>query len=190
MSGTIFLIVEGKMDELIVKALIKRRYPHVKVDVRQPGPIGGIDRLAEKIDELIQQAIKDKKEGDCIAVLHDADLHTRLTLKDRASHLKIEKVCEHYKAHVVRIVAYDTIEAWLLADSGLCQWLGIKVKNCDRVSQPKDELIRLLNKKSGVKYVEHKLPQILTHLDGTKTASESLKKALKHLIDAPCVSEE
>jgi hypothetical protein len=194
MSGTIWLIAESRNDGEIARTIIRRKYPHVRVAVTMaPGKNPNISRLAQHIEGLIKQAMKRRKRGDCIAVLHDADLQTRSNEEDRKDYDRIREVCEseEYRRHVVLVIAHDEIEAWLLADFGLCQWLNTRPRNWDEQRQPSETLKSLLDKANKPKYREENLPGILTHLDGTADQhSPSLQAALRHLDDAPCVRQE
>lgn len=189
MSGTLWLIVEGVMDGAIVREIVKRRYPQVRVSVSEPvGGQPGVSRLAQQIETLIQQALKRKRKGDCIAVLHDEDMLVRP--HDRGDYQRIETVCTKYAADVVRVPAKDAIESWLLADEGFCKWLNVKPRNHDNKRKPKDTLISLLDKAGKAKYREENAAVLFRHLDGTgDKLSKSLDDALKHLIDAPCTRQ-
>ncbi|MCX6049786.1 MAG: hypothetical protein NT075_32195 [Chloroflexi bacterium] len=92
MAGTIWLIVEGQNDGDIAKAILKCKYPQVRISPLYPtGQNPNLSRLAVQIEKLIQQALGNRKPGDCIAVLHDADQLTRPF--DRADYQRIRQVC-------------------------------------------------------------------------------------------------
>jgi hypothetical protein len=171
-----------------VAAILKRRYPRVRVQSLRPtGKKPNLSRLAQQIERLIQQALVNREASDCIAVLHDLDQFTRPNLKDRADYDHIKAVCSRYRKDVVLVVAWDEIEAWLLADPGLCAWLGIKPSNWDEARKPSEDIANFLDKAGKPKYREGNLSRILAQLDGTGDQfSPSLKAALAHLDDAPC----
>jgi hypothetical protein len=186
-SGTIWLIAEAYSDAEIVKAILKRRYPQVRVKATWPtGSKPNVSRLASQIEELISQAIKDKKSGDCIAVLHDADLQTRPD--GRQDYDKIKQICKKYKNEVMLVIAHDEIESWLLADEGFCSWLETAPGNWDNRAKPSEMLNNLLDKAKKPRFREPNLNRILIHIDGTGDEfSPSMKQALQHLEGAVCV---
>jgi hypothetical protein len=154
------------------------------------GSTGGISGLADQLEELILTA-KQFKAGehgspnDCIVVLYDADEHTQ---PDRTIHKQIEEICGRFSGEVIPLVAYDELEAWLLADDKLRKWLGIKPRNWDYKKRPSAELKRLLMDKKHIKYQVRYRDEVLKHLDGTCVErSPSLKDVFKRLKDAPCV---
>jgi hypothetical protein len=145
MAGTIWLIIEGQNDAEIVEAIVKHHYPHVHVEPLFPfGKNPNLSRLAAQIERLIKQALDNRQSGDCIAVLHDADLLSQP--HDRAAYDHIQKACKRYRKDIRLVLAKDEIEAWLLADAGLCKWLQIKAQNCDEMKQPSLHLAALLDK--------------------------------------------
>lgn len=187
MSGTIHLIVEGQNDADIVKAILRKKYPNVRVSPLYPPGNPSLAQLAKHIEKLIRQAISNRKRGDCIAVLHDKDL---LSDTERNHHSYIEKICQQYSKDVKHIQAADEIESWLLADSGLCLWLSqsnrFKPDNWDNKRKPSEELASRL-KRSGVEYRIQNLSKILRYIEGDGDQhSPSLQKALTHLHNAPC----
>lgn len=113
MSRTMWLIVESDKDGLIFQAILKKIQPDVRVKYRRPsGARGGISRLANQLHELIEEAINQQPMPDCIVVLYDSDEHTQ---PDRRDYEHIEETCKRYADAVIRIVARDEIEAWLMA---------------------------------------------------------------------------
>lgn len=186
MSGTIHLIVENKTDADVVRAILKAKQIDVRVRYLEPPNAGGISRLAKELEALIKTAKAKRKSNDCIAVLHDAD---SLSETNRQNHDKIAAIYEKYKSDVVLIIARDELEAWLLADEGLCQWLGEKAKNCDGEKQPSLRLNRAVKKKTKRGYSGSNRDKVLEKLDGSGDKySPSMEDAMKHLNNAPCVS--
>jgi hypothetical protein len=186
MSGTIWLIAEDESDGQIVQALLDARQVKVRVRVLVPtGGSGGISRLARQLPRLIEQAKANKQRNDCIAVLHDADEHTQ---QARQPYNRVKEICEQHSRDVILVIARDEIEAWLLADPGLCGWLGVKAGNCDGQSKPSETLNSLLKSEKGMKYQGPARDKVLVHLDGGGDQhSPSLRAALAHLDGAPCV---
>jgi len=184
MSGTIWLITEDESDKVIVEALVRKKGFDIQVArLKLTGGSGGVDRLAHQLERLIRDAKDMKKPNDCIVVLHDADIHMQQS--NRQTYEQIRRICKDNK--VTLILARDEIEAWLLADSGICKWLGIRPRNHDEETKPKDKLNSLLDQKHNMKYRERNQEKILAHLNGDgDTHSPSMQEALQHLEDAPC----
>lgn len=187
MSGTIWLICESKKDFHIVEAILKKRYPQVTVEPLFPrGGKSNLSRLTHQLERLIKDALEHHETGDCIVVLHDLDIQTRP--HDRADYQRIEQICTNHRRYVTRIEAMDEIEAWLLADTGFCEWLtNTRPQNWDERKKPSVTLDTLLNEAKKPKFTIENMPKILLALDGTGDKhSPSLRKALEHLKDAPC----
>jgi len=185
MASTIWLIIEGQNDGDIVRAILKCKYPQVRVSPLFPtGQAPNLSRLAAQIDKLIQQALVNRKPGDCIAVLHDADHLSRPTGRD--DYKRIKNVCEQHRQDVHLVLAKDEIESWLLADTGFCQWLKIEAKNWDEIKQPSLRLASLLDKTGKPRYRLNNLSKLLSYLDGN-SHSPSLQVALGYLENAPCI---
>ena len=184
MSATIWLITEDESDKVIVEALVRKKGFDVKVArLKLSGGSGGISRLAHQLKRLINDAKGMKGPNDCIAVLHDADSHMQQA--NRQTYVEIERICKSEKVKL--ILAKDEIEAWLLADSGVCKWLDIRPRNNDEESKPKERLDSLLKQKHEMRYRERNQLEILAHLNGDgDTRSPSMREALQHLENAPC----
>lgn len=180
MSVKIWLIAEDPSDAEIVKTILKAKKNSCEVrlanDVKSGR--GGITRLVEELDLLIQSIKLQKNKRDFIVVLYDEDKHE----PNRDPYNKIKTICEAYKSDVIPIIARDAIESWLLADEGICKWLEIPQKSWDEVVKPKNELISLLNKKKKLKYQGRGIDKVLEKVNGTgDKVSESMKKATAHL---------
>jgi hypothetical protein len=117
-------MTEDPTDFQVVQALLKAKGLVLRVK-RIGDDQGGITRLADQLEGLIQETLKIKPSEDCIAVLYDADESTEVK---QQAHQKIQQICERYRQQVVLIVAKDEIESWLLADTGLCTWLEVRAK--------------------------------------------------------------
>ena len=185
MSNTIYLIVEDETDVDVVRAILKAKQIDIYVSKLIPtGKTGGVSRLASQLERLIKTALEKRKSNDCIAVLHDADENVQT---DRKSYEEIKEICKRYSVDVVLIVAHDEIEAWLLADEGLCKWLGEKPHNCDEETQPSLRLNRAVKKKTGKDYTGKMRNQVLEKINGTGDNSPSMRLALTHLDNAVCI---
>lgn len=183
--GTIHLICEADTDAKIVQAILNKKGFRVKVE-RIGHKQGGLSRMVKDIEVFIKTAIEKRQTGDCIAVLHDIDTHTE---PDRRGYIHIETVCERYRKDVVRIPAYNAIEAWLLADEGIAHWLSHPNKpKPDQISDPKEHLNKLVKARTGRDHTGVIRAEVLSHLDRTGDKhSDSLREALDHLKNAPCV---
>jgi hypothetical protein len=186
---TIWLIVEDKNDALVVKEILRKRGLFHKVEPILPSGGGkGISRLAKQLDKLITDTKRKKKAQDCIAVLHDADEQTQT---DRTLYNQIKTICHNHRQDVALIIAFDEIESWLLADSGLCRWLDISPKNWDNSSKPSATLESLLTKQKRMKFQGPNRAKVLSHLEGTgDQVSPSMKVAVAFLNKAPCNMED
>lgn len=184
MPGRIWLIAEDESDLEVVQSILARKKFAIKVLLRKPDAAqGGISRFAKELDKLVRNIRERKEPNDCIAVLHDTDEHHE-TNRERYDHIK--QICAKYRADVVLVTARSQIEAWLLADNGLCAWLETSPRNWDEQSDPKSEFHRLLSKK-GIGSKARARSEALKHLDGSgDQRSPSLRAALKHLENAPC----
>jgi hypothetical protein len=184
MTATIHLIVEDRRDAEVIRSILRAKKLNIQIRPMPPKS-GGIFRLAKELDNLIQVALHNRESGDCIAVLHDADEQTQV---NREVYEHIKRICTSYKKDVVLVVARDELEAWLLADNGVCQWLGIAPKNRDAEKRPSDTLAGLMQSKYKLKYQGSDRAGIFTHIDGTGDKfSPSMQKALQHLENAPCM---
>jgi hypothetical protein len=186
MTCTIWLIVEDETDGVVVKALL-RSYP-VNVQIRPPfGGTGGLSRLKEQLRELIATAKQNCQSDDCVTVLHDQDISDPGKAHDRQ---EIASICE--AEQVICVMACDEIESWLLADNGLCKWLGINSRNWDEHPKPKEELKRQIkNRFPKMTYSGPDRAKVLQHVDGTgHQHSPSMKVALECLENSPCIQQE
>lgn len=184
--GTIHLICEADSDANIVRAILKAKGFRVRVErIPMRSKQDGLSWLVKDVEILIKTAIKKRQPGDCIAVLHDVDEHQE---PDRRRYKEIETTCQKYRNDVVRVIARDEIEAWLFADEGICQWLEIKPDKPDGIPRPSERLNSLVKSKTGHDHTGSIRAKVLSYLDGTGDKhSESLREALEHLKNAPCV---
>jgi hypothetical protein len=177
---TIHLICEDETDADIVKAILQKKLPEVRVShIPLSGGSGGISRLANQLGDLVERVRELRQKGDCIAVLHDADEHTA---RHRSSDERIKTICQKYEHDVYLAIAKDAIEAWLLADEGLCKWLGIRAKNNDEDPRPKDTLRSQLRKSKNLKWQGPDRAKVLAQIDGTGDKhSPSMRSAVSHI---------
>jgi hypothetical protein len=179
----IYLIAEDKTGEQVFRAIIQKR--GVNADVRFRGKAEGVVPLAEELKELIDTVLHEKSGKDCIVVLHDTDDSVQTY---REHYKQIALICDQYQEHVTRLEAVQEIEAWLLADSGLCKWLNIKPKASDYLKRPSDRLRSLIHERPGsLKWNRNDQPKILQNISATGDEfSESMRIAMKILLQLPC----
>lgn len=186
MSNTIYLITEDESDSKIVKEILKKRGFSIRVEwITTPGnKPGGLSRLLASLVPLIKTALAKKDPTDCVAVLHDADENMDTTKPPYRE--RIGDICKQYK--VKQIIARDEIESWVLADSGVCKKLEINPKSWDAKPRPSDDLKTILNDKKRMRWGDRDRLQVIQWMNGDgDKCSDSMKKALVHLKDAPCI---
>ena len=180
------MIAESKDDPKILEALFKTKQIKSKIINRTKGP-GGVSRLADNLERLIQTILQEpgRSQDDCIVVLHDVDIHSE---PRREQYNKIKQICGKYTNIVIRIEAVDTIEAWLLSNEGICQWLGITTDNRDGLTDPKGFLkTKIRDKHKSIKYQGSGKEKALVQIKGD-IHSASFKTAIKQLKEAGCIT--
>jgi|GEM_PF-2497679 len=185
MTRKIYVISESEDDPPILQALLNAQDINVRVVNRTKGP-GGVSRLADKLERLIQTIRQEpnRSQDDCIVVLHDVDTHSE---PRREHYNKIKQICEKHLDIVVRIEARETIEAWLLSNDGMCQWLGILTQDRDGLTDPKGFLkTKIRNKHIKIKYQAFGKQKVVAQIKGI-IHSTSFKEAIKQLRDAGCL---
>jgi len=196
MIPTMRLISEGRSDAVILQKILDQKHIQVQIKSVTPSGGGGIAQLAQDLEVLIDAIMKQKKHGDCVVVLHDADVTRPMSDSHRKHYAYIDNIClsQKYRDTVTLIIANDELEAWLLADTKLCKWLGVKPKtNCDSLEKPKDDLDRLIRKRSDnkMRWSERFWADILGNIDGTgDKLSASMRNALNLIKDLPCAKSE
>lgn len=189
MIPTMWLIVEGDSDPKVIRRILEQKKIVVRVEPIFPELGGrGISLLAQNLETLIEYVLQRKKPVDCIVVFHDMDETTNLYRKHYET---IDSICasEKYRAEVTLITAKDEIEAWLLADEGLCKWLRVKPnKKCDSIKKPSQKLNELIRKRQDrMQWNSRYWDDILKHLDATgDKLSPSMRAALRRLRELPC----
>lgn len=183
---TIFLITESEKDVIVFRTTLERKgYTDILVK-RLSGRESKISELARDLPRLIKTALTERKSGDCIVVLHDADLQSNPF--DRQNHDAIKKVCEQdYPNDVIHIIAYDEHESWVLADEGFCKAYNQKPRSHDHEKHPSETLEKLL-RKHNKRWLVEKLESILIPLDGTgDKVSPSMRTAFESLHEKGCL---
>jgi len=186
MSASIWLIAEDSTDVAIFKQILKSRgITTVVREVAPSGGSGGISRLAQQLLKLIRTIRVEKHyyRSDCIVVLHDKDADT--PGRNTAEYDTIDAICRN--EDILHLVADDKIEAWLLADKGICDFFGIHPASWDGKTEAKDRIEALLHARK-ISYHGRPRQQLIERLTGTGDQfSRSLKSALKQLADANCI---
>jgi len=192
---TLWLIAEDESGAQIFRAIFERRFPEMHVPYILPrGNHPNISRLAIDIEDLINNIHVDKrrKADDCIVVLHDLNAQRRTETSD---YDKIKKACEKAVKDGLKLlecIAVDEIESWLLADSGVCQWLGEKRGNYDTKAAPKDILNGWLKRKGKITYYSVRgRDEVFKHIVGDgdqKEYSPSMRWAFTALTNASCTT--
>lgn len=188
----LWLICEDKSGAEVIIHILKRRYPDLSIQYRLPaGDYPNISQLARQLSRLIEGVLADQKykSGDCIAVLHDLDIHRQ---PNRADHETIKSVYEAQLTAGVKIlhfIAADEIESWLLSDSGVCRWLKKRPRNHDEKAAPKDILNGWLDDEHKKRYSSVRgREEVLKHVSGDgDTHSPSMRQAMQQLIAGKCI---
>lgn len=181
MNKVLGLICEDKTDYDVFKVILSKRYPSLTIVYRNTTQTG-INRLVEELETLVRDLQKKYSHLSCIAVLHDAD---ELSEPNREKYERLKAKCEKLKA--IELVAHDELEAWLLADSGVCQWLGLQARNVDNERKPKEMLIRALKNKN-LSYQGSNRQKVNEQIAGDgDERSPSMKKALVDLQKHNCL---
>ncbi len=147
MNPTIWLIAEDKTDFEVMRQIFKKKgFQGAFKLVKPSGGSGGIGRLRQQLLTLITVTRNDKnwRNGDCIVVLHDLDAH--VPNRNNVQFAAIAALCK--AENVVHLIADDKIEAWMLADRGLCDFLEIAAKAWDGRPEVKRDLDRCLRRKN------------------------------------------
>jgi hypothetical protein len=116
----IVLIVEDDSDGRALRALAAATGVRVTIDWLPANGIGNIQRKAAALIRLAQDRIE--RRG-CVAVVVDGD--GRDPTVDEP-HRSIQQACR--AAGVPLILAREALEAWFLADPGICTWLGLPAR--------------------------------------------------------------
>jgi hypothetical protein len=182
---TLWVIAEDESDIIILRTILERRNIRVRVPTTYvlEGGSGGLSRLVQQAEDYIRLAKAEKEEGDCIVVLHDWDSQSEA---NRALYEAVERICQ--KHDVIELVAVDEIEAWLLADKGICDWLNIRHESRDALAKPSEAIDSFIKRRFNQKkrYQGRFKTELLVYLSG-ENISPSFKAALQKLTDAECL---
>lgn len=180
MSGTIWLITEDENDYKVVKAILKKLNLALRIKWLTPsGKTPGLSRLAAELKQLIADAQNRIAGNDCIVVLHDEDSNQQ----KRDHYNQVRDICRSHRVKL--IVAQDEIEAWLLSDSGVCEWLKIPVRTWNGDPRPSDNLRSAMDK-NKLRYPRD-IDKLLIYINADGM-NQSFQNALAALYGAPCVN--
>jgi len=103
-------------------------------------------------------------------------------------HRTIRRICR--QVGVPLLLAVESLEAWLLADAGCADWLGVsRPANADSLSQPKKDVGRAYYQKTHRSYTRRARRLLAVQSDGSAAeCSPSLRDALAHLSGSPCTA--
>lgn len=168
----IVVIVEDDSDGRAIAELIERTGRHVRVDWLPAGGLGNIKRNADKLLSLA----RDRLEGrhGCVAVVVDRD--GRNPAREEP-HRSIHRACRRARAEF--IPAREALEAWFLADPGICAWLGIAPPTTtDTIRNPKQRVVQAFSRKTGRPYRKRRarleVTRHATGVDVRKNASAQM----------------
>ena len=187
MSRILWVIAEDEHDVAILRQIFAKLKISVTVRAYPRGQTPGIGGLSRNLAKWLADIRNGPhwKQGDCIAVLHDQD---STVPEHQPLKKQIEAICQ--RENLVRLVANDKIEAWLLADGGLCNFLGIKPQYWDGRPDAKRELETRLRPKK-MTYQSRDRERLIEKLDGSAVKlSPSLKQSIEALQAADCLSGE
>lgn len=173
----VVLIVEDDTDGRAARALAQSSGLGCAVDWVPASGIGNIKRRGPGLIRLAQDRIANGK--GCVAVLVDRD--GRNAERDEP-HKSIRDHCR--QAGVPYLEAVECLEAWLLADDGVCTWLEVKkAPRPDSLRDAKGTVSRAYAKKTGQTYQRRisriRLARHATGVDASR--SPSWGRACGHL---------
>ena len=140
---TVVVIVESDNDGSALRRFAETAGLPIHVNVL---PAGSIGEMKRKCDRLIALARSRYRDGHgCVAVVVDGD--NKDSQVDEP-HKSIAACCR--QEGVPFVVVRQAIEAWLLGDPGIREWLGVEnVRNPETLSNPKQKLLTAYRKKTG-----------------------------------------
>lgn len=142
----IILIVEDDSDGRAIAELAGKQGGHARFDWLPASGIGNIKRNVEKLISLARDRLAGQQ--GCIAVLIDRDGKNP---SNDEPHRTIARACRRKKAEF--IAAREALEAWFLADPGVCKWLGLTPPpRTDTIRDPKQRISQAFYKKTGRPY--------------------------------------
>jgi hypothetical protein len=142
-------------------------------------PTNGIGNIKRNGDRLIGLAKERAGGHGCVAVLVDED---GSNIERDEPHRTILRICK--KAKVPFVAVRQSLEAWMLADPGICEWLGVSVRaRTDTIANPKAIVARAFYLRTGRAYRRRRARvEVTAHARGAnRAANGSLNGALRHI---------
>ncbi len=140
MSRLLRLIAEDPSDVEVLTEILRKKSIFIQVEnVLMPNNLRGINHLPQELPKLIATT-RAAYPDDAIAVLIDAEWYK--PKQDRFNHKQIAALCRRNRTKL--LWAVQEIEAWILADSGICAWLDTDLEQTDHLRDPKEKLRGLL----------------------------------------------
>lgn len=139
------------------------------------GGIGNIKRNAARLIALARDRVATGR--GCVAVVVDRD--SKDTSRDEP-HRTIARACRRAGAEF--IAAREAIEAWFLADPGICKWLGVPPPaTSDGIHDPKQRVSRAFQRATGRPYRKRRARiEVARHSAGIEIArNKSARLALE-----------
>lgn len=164
----VVLIVEDDSDGRAIAELVGKSVEQVHVDWLPAGGIGNIKRNAAKLISLARDRVEGRR--GCVGVLVDRD--RKNPVRDEP-HRTIARACRQARAEFV--AAREALEAWLLADPGVCQWLGIATPTTtETMRDPKQRVAQAFSRKTGRPYRKRRARlEVARHSTGIDVAKNS-----------------
>jgi hypothetical protein len=156
--------------------LMSKIEPRVRLDWLPANGLGNIKRNAHKLIALARDRL-DVGAG-CVAVVVDRD--RRDPAKDEP-HRTIARACR--RGRVELITAREAIEAWFLADPGICAWLGVApAPETDAIPDPKQRVAQAFARKTGRPYRKRRARlEVVRHARGIDALRS---RSARHALDA------
>jgi len=177
----VVLIVEDDTDGRTIAELVRKTHPSLVIDWL---PGNGIGNIKRKLDKMLALARDRFKPGQgCVAVLLDNDCKD--VTRDEP-HRSIARTCDKHGVPLVCCV--ESIEAWLLADPGCAQWLGLPTSGATHTFRdPKGRVAAAFLSKTNRTYHKERARQELARQASGPDArrNPSLKRALDLLSSCP-----
>lgn len=179
----VVLIVEDDSDGQACRVLADRLGLPVTLDWLPANGVGNIKRRGVQLIGLARDRIPEGR--GCVAVLLDRD---GKDVTRAEPHRTIRRLCRQAGAPL--LLAVESLEAWLLADAGCADWLGVgRPANADSLPQPKKDVERAYYQKTHRSYTRRARRLLADHANGSAAGhSLSLQSALAHLGNSPCTA--
>jgi hypothetical protein len=172
----VVLIVEDDSDGRAISTLMQNLQIRAVIDWLPANGLGNIQRNGRKLVALAKDRVG--RRG-CVAVIIDGD--SKNPARDEP-HRTIARDCR--ASNVPLVIARESLEAWLLADRGICEWLEVPTRpTTHTLGDPKDVVSRAFLRKTGRPYRQRRARlEVAKRTTGlNRAANISLDTALRHL---------